>query len=82
MGRKFLFAAISSLIALMCLACPGEIWAEGKPGDAGFLSLRMGVGAREMGMGGAGVASSQGAAAIYWNPANLAFSSYRTELLL
>jgi hypothetical protein len=70
-----------SLIALagLILAPAAE---AGKPGDSGFLSLRMGVGARETAMGAAGVAATQGASAIYWNPAKLAFTSYKTGLLL
>ncbi len=52
------------------------------PGEAGLLSLRMGVGAREAGMGGAGVASSQGASAVFWNPANNVFADFETELVL
>jgi hypothetical protein len=69
------------LVSVLGLASAGAALA-GKPGDAGFLSLRWGVGARETAMGGAGVASARGAAAIYWNPANLAFQGFRTELLL
>ncbi len=56
--------------------------AEPKPGDAGFLSLRLGVGAREAAMGGAGVAATDDAAGIYWNPARLAFTDLQTGLLV
>jgi hypothetical protein len=52
------------------------------PGDVGMLSLRMGIGAREAAMGGAGVASSEGAAALFWNPANNALRDRGTDLLL
>lgn len=52
------------------------------PGDSGMLSLRMGVGAREAGMGETGVASSQGASALFWNPANNVYAEFQTELLL
>jgi len=56
--------------------------AAGTPGESGFLSLRTAVGAREAAMGGAGVALSRGAAAVYWNPALLAFQDEGTDLLL
>jgi len=51
-------------------------------GQVGLLSLRVGVGGREAGMGETGVASSRGAAAIYWNPANNVFADFETELVL
>jgi len=54
----------------------------GKPGESGFLSLRLPVGAREAGMGNTGVASSQGAAALYWNAAILPYLDHKTDLLL
>ena len=47
-----------------------------------MLSLRIGVGGREAGMGESGVASSRGAAAIYWNPANNVFADFETDLVL
>ncbi len=78
--RRYAVAFATSL-ALLALF-PVGTQAVGKPGDAGFLPLRLGVGARETGMGDAGVASAVGAAAVYWNPANLAFAEYETELLL
>lgn len=56
--------------------------ATGTPGQSGLLSLRMGIGAREAAMGGAGVASSQGAAAVFWNPANNVFVDFDTNLVL
>ncbi len=68
------FATALSLQSAVALAS--------NPGEAGLLSLRMGVGAREAGMGGSGVASSQGASAIFWNPANNAFVEFETELVL
>ncbi len=54
----------------------------GDPGEVGMLSLRMGIGAREAGMGGAAVAVSEGASAVFWNPANNALRSRDTDLVL
>ncbi len=68
----------SSCIALAALfiflASVPPSWA-GNPGDAGFLSLRMGIGARNGAMGDVGVAESTGATAMYYNPANLVYTS-------
>lgn len=72
-----LLAAAAALVLAVSPAAAG-----GDPGDAGFLSLRMPVGARETGMGGAGVGAATGAAAVYWNPARLAFEGPGTDLLL
>ena len=69
-------------VALAVVALWPAVTTAGKPGESGFLSLRLGAGAREAGMGNAGVASSRGAAAIYWNPANLSLMDYKTDLLL
>ena len=63
------------------LAAVPVAWA-GNPGEVGMLSLRLGIGAREAAMGGAAVAASEGAAALYWNPANNALLERRTDLLL
>ncbi len=71
-----LVAAMLLTVALAPLAQAAE------PGESGLLSLRIGVGGREAGMGEAGVASSHGAAAIYWNPANNVFGDLETELVL
>lgn len=54
----------------------------GNPGEAGLLSLRLPLGAREAGMGDAGVAASHGASAVFWNPANNVFHEFETTLVL
>lgn len=68
----------------VCLLCLGvvSVGEAAEPGSVGLLSLRLGVGAREAGMGDAGLASSFGASAIYWNPANNVFGNLETELIL
>ncbi len=79
MTRKSFDLFLCLPLAVLLLAGPAL---AGSPGDAGMLSLRLGVGAREAGMGEAGVASSSGAAAIWWNPANNVFADFETELVL
>ncbi len=44
---------------------------EGRTGQAGFTFVKIPVGARQVGMGNSGFASSTGASAIYWNPAGV-----------
>lgn len=68
-------------VLLLAVAVTPVAWA-GSPGDAGLLSLRMGIGAREAAMGETGVASSVGAAAVFWNPANNVFADFETGLAL
>lgn len=63
----------AALIILLLVVVSATTWA-GNPGDAGFLSLRMGVGARNAGMGDIGVAESPDANAMYYNPANMVLS--------
>jgi hypothetical protein len=65
---------------LLLLSFLPKAWA-GNPGDAGFLSLRMGVGARNAAMGDVGVAESSGSTAMYYNPANMVYAD-GTELTL
>lgn len=76
--NPFLILAAAALL----LAGPAAIATAGNPGDAGVLSLRLGLGAREAGMGETGVASSTGAAAVWWNPANNVFADFDTEITL
>ena len=73
--RKALVACTLS-IAL----APGAAHA-GEAGTAGFLSLRLGAGARAAGMGDAFVALADDATATYWNPAGLA-AVERTQFTL
>jgi len=77
-NRKVMTLAV--LIALVVAFTP--VARAGNAGDAGFLSLRMGIGAREAAMGETGVASSYGAAAVFWNPANNIFADFETGLVL
>ena len=73
---------IMGLIGLLALCWPALALAAGQAGDAGLLFLRQGMGTREAAMGGTGVASTEGAAAAYWNPARLAFGGEGTSFLL
>ncbi len=72
-------ALLAAILLTVVLTPPAE---AANPGEIGMLSLRIGVGAREAGMGDAGVASSRGAAAVYWNPANNVFAEFETEMVL
>ncbi|MEW6609977.1 MAG: PorV/PorQ family protein [bacterium] len=59
------------LISVILLALPKSLFA--KSGDAGAAGayLRMGVGARALGMGGSYIAVADDVYATYWNPAGL-----------
>lgn len=70
------------LVALLLFIQPATVLAAGQPGDAGLLFLRLGMGAREAAMGGAGVASATGAAAAYWNPSRAAMGAHGTSVML
>lgn len=59
-------------ILLVCLLGPAVSFASGKPGDAGALFLRIGMGARAAGMGEAYIAVAEDASSAYWNPAAMA----------
>ncbi len=60
-------------VAVLSFAHPSTVDA-GQPGDAGLLSMRLGMGGRSGGMGETGVATTQDATAMYWNPANMAYA--------
>lgn len=68
--------------AVLGLMTWGAAASAGNPGESGLLFLRLGVGAREAAMGESGVASSRGASALFWNPANNVFEDFDTELVL
>ncbi len=82
MTRKSSNPIPSLILAVLVLAAAAAPAAAGNPGDAGLLSLRLGLGAREAGMGETGVAASSGAAAVWWNPANNVFADFDTEIVL
>jgi len=56
-------------VVLVCLSASGAFAATG---ETGFAFLKLGVGARAMGMGSAYVALADDPTAVYWNPAGLA----------
>lgn len=72
-GSKLRGAVMAAALAL--IAAPAG--AAGV-GTTGATFLKVGVGARAMGMGGASVASVSGADAIYWNPARAAYAEKRS----
>jgi hypothetical protein len=74
--------AVGVVLLIGAMVATAGVAAAGEPGKAGMLFLRLGVGAREAAMGGAGVASTSGAAASYWNPALATFDVQGTSLLL
>jgi len=59
-------------LAVLCLS-GGELWADGqnRAGTAGGMELLIPVGARDMALGGASVATTSGIEALHWNPAGL-----------
>jgi hypothetical protein len=74
--------AVGVVLLIGVMAVISEVAVAGEPGQAGMLFLRLGVGAREAAMGGAGVASTSGAAAASWNPALATYEAPGTSLLL
>lgn len=63
------------LVALLILALPGSAFAARefeKVGTVGAQFLKLGVGARPAGMGGAFVSIADDASAVFWNPSGVA----------
>ncbi|MEZ4387629.1 MAG: PorV/PorQ family protein [Candidatus Krumholzibacteriia bacterium] len=81
MRKRFSVVGVG-LLALSLFLQTGSALASGQPGDAGLLFLRLGLGTREAAMGGTGVASAQGAAAAYWNPARASLGKAGTSAML
>jgi len=70
--RRLVRALVSFLALSGVVLAPGQaLAAAGKPG---FAFLKVGIGARAMGMGSAYVALADDPTAVYWNPAGLAGS--------
>ncbi len=74
MPSKLGAAMVAMLFAVIC--------AESAMAAPGFAFMQIGVGAREGAMGGVGAALSQGPAAAYFNPANLAVGDKGGALLM
>lgn len=68
----------SLLLVCLCIVTTPEAHAAKYAGEF----MRLGLGARAWGMGGASVANASDATAIYWNPANLALQSKRDIMLM
>jgi hypothetical protein len=68
---KRLSAWIVIVLLGICVTC-GDAVAVDNTGTAGALFLRLGYGPRQVGMGGAAVATPGEAASVFWNPAGLA----------
>jgi hypothetical protein len=65
MNKKILVTALALLYAVSAFA------GEEKRGEAGFMFLKVPMGARETSLGTTGLTHSSGASAMYWNPANV-----------
>ncbi len=63
---------IGATLVFALLAIAGAPRAHAATGEAGFAFLKLGVGARAMGMGSAFVAIADDPTALHWNPAGLA----------
>ena len=66
---RFLAPLVLSIALLGISLLPPA--ASAAPGEAGFAFLKLGIGARPMGMGSAYVALADDPTALYWNPAGL-----------
>lgn len=66
---RFLAPLVLSIALLGISLQPPAVSAA--PGEAGFAFLKLGIGARPMGMGSAYVALADDPTALYWNPAGL-----------
>jgi len=58
-----------AVLAIICLAVPMTAHAE--DGSAGLAFLKLGAGARAIGMGDVGTAIDGDASSVYWNPATI-----------
>ena len=71
MRRNARWAGLTLMFALVATAlAPAQ--GRAATGETGFAFLKLGVGARAMGMGSAYVAIADDPTAVYWNPAGLA----------
>src|ERR1017187_8620383 len=64
------------LVSTICLSLQCPVWASG-PGTTSADILKIGVGARAIGMGEAYTAQADDSSSLYWNPAGLALMQER-----
>lgn len=80
--RKMLFKSTIGLLGVLLLVS-AHAFAGGRDraGSSAAPSLLIPVGARGIGMGGSGTATSSGIDAIFWNPAGISKSAYKSDLM-
>jgi len=71
MIRKQIYVFFLSIVIFVSYST--QLWATNEGAGDSWPSLRIGVGARAVGMGGAFVAIADDATAIHWNPGGLGF---------
>ena len=71
--RKFICIILIMLFVPSTILIAQTI--EDKTGTAGFQFLKLGVGSRDVALGGATTATAEGPTAIYWNPAGICFDN-------
>lgn len=79
--RRMAAAAVASGVLLIAAFAAGSASAE-EISDIPGAFADVGIGAAEMGMGGATVANAEGAGAIYWNPAGLVLAERGREFAI
>lgn len=72
LGARRFALGLASFAAVLIAVGAGAPRADAANGEAGFAFLKLGVGARAMGMGSAYVAVADDPTALHWNPAGLA----------
>ncbi len=77
MKRNVIKSCMFILILIMSLTFENLVWANNKGGGEAWSFLKIGTGARAIGMGGAFVSVADDATAIYWNPAGLVLLNAR-----
>ena len=75
MVRRTLCAALTALVTLACAAAEAQDLGSQRVGTSGATFLKIGLGARAVGMGDAFVAVADDPTAIVWNPAGLAYQT-------
>ncbi len=62
---------VASLLVLIVMISPTQVWSQAKVGTTGAQFLELGVSARAMGMAEAFTAVADDISAVYYNPAGL-----------